>query len=81
MAVLKVQIINPDAIAFEGEAQYLTAPTPKGGVGIMHGHTPFFTEISKGEIYVKGEKEELVPVENGILKIVNDEVTILISPT
>ena len=78
--MLKVRIINPDAIVYDGDAEYVLVPTPKGDIGLMPGHTPLFTELIKGTMYLKNEKEELMAVESGILKIREDIVTILIGP-
>lgn len=79
-AHLQIVIINPDDVVFEGEAQYLMAPTPKGTVGILPGHTPMFAEVAKGQIVISRSpgNEERVDVDSGILKVRADTVTILI---
>lgn len=75
---LKVKVIQPDRVVFEGEAPYVLAPGRHGNLGIMPGHTPMFAELTKGDLYIAGEKEELLAIESGILKVHSDEVTILI---
>jgi F-type H+-transporting ATPase subunit epsilon len=75
---LKIRVLNPDKIVFEGEGEYVLAPGRFGNLGIFPGHTPMFAEIISGEIYIKGESEELLAVESGILKVQGDTVTILI---
>ena len=77
---LQIKIIHPDKILFEGHAELLFAPGTKGTIGILPGHTPMFAELLKGEIEIKGEKDEIVAIESGILRVHNDEVTILASP-
>lgn len=78
MAELHVTVINPDNVIFEGKARLIFAPGVRGTLGIMPGHTPMFAELVKGEILIQGEKEELVPLETGILKVRGDKVTILV---
>jgi F-type H+-transporting ATPase subunit epsilon len=78
-AKLKVKVIDPNSLIFEGEADYVLAPGPFGSLGLMPGHTAMFAELTKGEVYVKGEQEKLVAIESGIVKIKNDEATLLIT--
>ena len=77
---LQVLVINPDDVVFDGEAEYVLAPTTKGTVGILPGHTPLFAEVTQGEIIIShasGEDEKF-SVDSGILKVRADTVTILI---
>jgi F-type H+-transporting ATPase subunit epsilon len=75
--ILNVLIVNPDSVIFEGTVQYLLVPTITGVAGLMPSHTPLFTELIKGDIVLSGEKEEIVAIEGGILRIKDDSVTIL----
>ena len=75
---IKITIIDPDKTLFEGTAEYLMAPGVRGMLGIFPSHTPLFAELIKGEIFIKSDKEELVALEGGIMRVRNDEVTILI---
>jgi F-type H+-transporting ATPase subunit epsilon len=75
---LAVRIINPNKILYEGKAEYVLAPSKKGVLGIMPSHTPMFAELVAGEIFIGGEREQVVPLVEGILKVRADEVTILI---
>lgn len=76
--MLKVTVINPDEVVFEGEADYILAPTPHGAIGIMPGHTPYYGELSKGDLVIHTTEEKTWPIEAGLLKVRADEVTILI---
>ena len=74
---LRVLVVHPDRVLFEGETGYLVAPGRQGDLGIMPGHTPLFAELVKGEIHLLGEKEEIVAIEGGIIKVRGDSVTVL----
>lgn len=78
---LVVQVIHPDKILYRGKAEFILAPSRKGTLGIMPGHTPMFAELVRGDLYIGGEKEQLISLESGILKVRADEVTILITQT
>lgn len=75
---LKVRVICPDKVLFEGEAEYVLAPSVHGMLGFLPSHTPLFAELLKGEISIQGEKEEIVAIESGIAKVQNDELTLLV---
>ena len=77
---LTVRIIHPDRVLFEGTAELVLVPGKKGTLGILPGHTPMFAELIAVEISVQGEKEELLAIESGILRIHHDELTILVGP-
>ena len=75
---LRVRIIDPNKLVFEGEADYVMGPGKKGTLGIMPGHTPMFAELVKGDLYIAGSNEQVISIEAGILKVRGDDVTILI---
>ena len=77
---LKVRIINPDQILYEGEADYLMIPSKHGMLGLMPSHTPMFAEIRTGDIHMKvgTGAEQTFPVISGVAKIKDNEVMILI---
>lgn len=75
---LKVKVINPDQVVFEGEADLILAPGREGTLGILPQHTPMYAELIKGDLYIQGASEELLAIESGILKVHKDEVLILI---
>lgn len=78
---LKVKIIDPDNIIYEGEADFIVAPSKRGDLGIFPGHTGMFAELLKGDIILsKDKKDEKFALESGILKVLRDEVLILMEP-
>jgi F-type H+-transporting ATPase subunit epsilon len=77
-SVIKVKIIDPNRVVFEGEAEYVLAPGRKGTLGIMPGHTPMFAELVAGDLYISKPSEQVMQIDSGILKIRGDEATILI---
>ena len=75
---LKVHIISPDKVLYEGEAEYVLTPSVHGTLGFLPGHTPLFAELLKGDITIHKEKEEIVAIESGIVHVLNDELTALV---
>jgi F0F1-type ATP synthase epsilon subunit len=77
--MITFRIIHPDKVLMEGEAEYILAPSRHGNLGIFEGHAPMFAELIKGDLIIKKDKEETLPIESGILKIQADKVVILVS--
>ena len=48
--MLKVSVISPEAVLFEGNAESVVAPAFDGKVGILTGHAPMMTLLGKGEL-------------------------------
>jgi F-type H+-transporting ATPase subunit epsilon len=76
---LIVKIVHPDKILFEGTAKMVFAPGKKGMLGLMPDHTPMFAELIKGEIEIQSQKDEIVAIESGILRVRDNIITILTS--
>jgi F-type H+-transporting ATPase subunit epsilon len=77
-ATVKVKIVDPNKILFEGEADYIMAPGKHSTLGILPGHTPMFAELVAGDLYIAGANEQVFQIQSGILKVRADEITILI---
>ncbi len=76
--VLKVRIIDPNQVLFDGTADFVFAPTSKGMLGILPSHTPLFAELTPGTLELHGQQSTEFLIEAGIIRVHNDGVTILI---
>jgi F-type H+-transporting ATPase subunit epsilon len=73
-------VVNMDKILFEGKAKFMIAPVSGGNLAILPGHTPLFTKLDKGKLIINadnGEDKE-IEIENGVAKITQLKVTILV---
>jgi F-type H+-transporting ATPase subunit epsilon len=73
--VLKVSLISPEAVLFEGEATSVVAPSFDGEVGILDGHAPMMTLLGNGVLRLGGGKS--FNVEGGFLQVVENNVRIV----
>ena len=48
--MLKVSVISPERVLFEGEAASVVAPAFDGEVGILENHAPMMTLLGKGTL-------------------------------
>ena len=80
--MLKVSVISPEALLFEGEASAVVAPAYDGEVGILENHAPMMTLLGKGELRLgaggagraDGRKFN---IDGGFLQVVDNTVRIV----
>ncbi|MDP2469567.1 MAG: ATP synthase F1 subunit epsilon [Candidatus Palauibacterales bacterium] len=75
---LKVAVISPTEVGFEGEGESVVVPAYDGLLGILYGHAPLMTLLGTGEVTVTdGETVHRIAVSGGFLQIVDNEVSVL----
>ena len=69
-----------DHMVFDDEAQSVSLPTTEGSVGILAHHSNIIMAVVPGEITYRAANgdEETVIVSDGLLKVENGEVMILV---
>lgn len=75
---LHVQVITPEKVIYEAEADEIVIPTITGEITVLPQHVPVLTQLGPGELTIKvhGKSEHLVVV-GGFVEITPKEVTIL----
>jgi F-type H+-transporting ATPase subunit epsilon len=77
--VLSVRVVSADRLVHEGQASSVVAPAWDGKVGILPGHAPMIALLGAGMLSLDrpGGGSLEVYVAGGVLKVENDQVTIL----
>ena len=77
--MLRVQVISPERVLFDGEASSLVAPAHDGQVGILAGHAPMMTLLGRGALRLEGGAAGVrsFAVEGGFLQVVDDQVRVV----
>ena len=76
--MLKVSVISPERVLFEGEATSVVAPAFDGEVGILQNHAPMMTLLGKGSLRVSGSgSDRQFQIEGGFLQVVENNVRIV----
>ena len=75
---LKVSVISPERILFDGSVDSVVAPAFDGEVGILPGHAPMMTLLGKGSLRLgtNGSAGKFT-VEGGFLQVVDDAVRVV----
>lgn len=75
---LQVEIITPEKIVYQKEADELVVPTVNGQITILPNHIPLVTQIAQGELIIKENgKDFLFGVTGGFLEVSNNKVSLL----
>lgn len=76
--IFKVEIITPDRIFYEGEANFIEFTTAAGEIGVYANHIPMTTVLAPGVVTIhNGEEETVAAVHAGFAEILGDKVTLL----
>ena len=75
---LRVSVISPTEIGYEGEADSVVAPAFDGRLGILYGHAPMMVLLGTGDVVIRnGQQTETFTVARGFLQVVDNEISIM----
>ena len=76
---MKVEVITPRKIEFQGEAEDVILPTLSGEIAVLSFHAPLISVLKAGRIRIKNEaKENVFEIEGGVVEVENNKATILL---
>jgi F-type H+-transporting ATPase subunit epsilon len=75
--VLKVSVISPESVLFEGDADSVVAPAYDGEVGILTGHAPLMALLGDGELRLGGGTGRRFKVSGGFMQVLDDHVRVV----
>ena len=77
--MLRVRVVSPERVVFEGNAASVVAPAWDGKVGILPRHAPMITLLGAGELTIDlpGGGSRKFYVAGGALQVLDDQVTVL----
>jgi len=74
--MLRVSVISPEAVLFEGETDSVVAPAFDGEVGILTGHAPLMALLGNGQLRLGGAGRRFT-VSGGFMQVLNDQVRVV----
>lgn len=78
MSTFKLEIVTPERIVYEKDAEMIVVKGVEGELGILPRHIPLVTPLKIAPVKIKlNGKEEIVVVGGGFLEVRKDKVVIL----
>lgn len=78
MREFHLQIVTPDGIVFDGDAEGILVRTDEGDVEIMRGHTDFFATLKTGRAKLSaGGEQRNASASGGFISVKNSEVKLV----
>ncbi len=79
MKELKVEIVTPSKIAFEGNVKSVTIPGTKGNFQVLFNHAPLMSSFEVGFIKIEDESETQTnyATSGGTVEVLNNKVIVL----
>ena len=75
--MLKVSVISPEAVLFEGETDSVVAPAYDGEIGILTGHAPLMALLGEGLLRLGGGSVRRFNVSGGFMQVFNNDVRVV----
>jgi F-type H+-transporting ATPase subunit epsilon len=75
--MLKVSVISPEAVLFEGETDAVVAPAYDGEIGILTGHAPLMALLGDGKLRLGGRSGPSFTVSGGFMQVLNNDVRVV----
>ncbi len=77
--MLKLKIVTPERIAYDGEVSSVLVPGQKGQFEILTGHAPIISSLGKGVVeYATNDGKHQVQVSGGFVAVQQNEVSLCV---
>ena len=76
---MKVEILSPDTLIFEGEATSLRLPGKDGSFGILNNHAPIISTLVEGNVELTDEdgNTKEFAINGGVVEVLQNKVIVL----
>ena len=73
--MLKLKIVSPERVEFDGEVESVTVPGTQGNFEVLTGHAPIISSLQKGLVEYDGKQ---LPVTGGFVAVQKNEVSVCV---
>ena len=75
---MKLQVITPDKIAYEGEVTAVTVPGSAGSFQILKDHAAIVSTLEDGKVIIKGSNgEQVIIIKGGVVEVKDNNIIVL----
>lgn len=78
--MLKLKIVSPERVEYEGEVECVKVPGTAGNFEILTDHAPIISSLDKGvvEYTLTGGQSEQLPILGGFVAVQKNEVSVCV---
>lgn len=73
--MLKLKIVSPERVEFEGEVESVKVPGMMGNFEILTNHAPIISSLQKGIVEYNGKQ---LPITGGVVSVQKNEVSVCV---
>jgi F-type H+-transporting ATPase subunit epsilon len=73
--MLKLKIVSPERIEFDGEVSQVLVPGSQGQFEILTNHAPIISTLQKGRVVYDGRE---LPILGGFVEVQKNEVSLCV---
>ncbi len=78
MKEIKLKIVTPEKVLYEGMVESVSFPTVDGEITVLAHHIPIISAVKAGELKIKASgKEEFFHVTKGVLEVDGETIILL----
>lgn len=75
---MKLQVITPDKLAYEGEVTAVTVPGSAGSFQILKDHAAIVSTLEDGKVIItSGNGEEVINIKGGVVEVKDNNIIVL----
>jgi F-type H+-transporting ATPase subunit epsilon len=75
---MKLQVITPDKIVYEGEVTAVTVPGSAGSFQILKDHAAIVSTLEDGKVIIKNSNgEEVIIIKGGVVEVKDNNIIVL----
>lgn len=71
---MKLTIISPENVVYDGEAQNVSVPGSLCPFEIRTGHAPIISGLQEGKISYEADGDQSIDIKGGFVEVSNDEI-------
>jgi F-type H+-transporting ATPase subunit epsilon len=75
---MKLTIVSPEKVLYDGNAKSVTVPGTKGEFEVLENHAPILSSLKAGKPSYQTDKKEEIDVLSGFVDVANNQVSICV---
>ena len=75
---MKLTIVSPERILFQGVAKSVTVPGTKGEFEVLNQHAPIISSLKAGKLSYQSSEKQTINILGGFIEVANNEVSVCV---